>query len=101
MKIIDEEILKAYDRKKGTAVKEVNALPSTVENRIYIVDGKIYVKSTEIATKELLTTDDDINTLSSEYSKTMDEFNYLSINDTGIEYNAWDYANDNMNWVEE
>ena len=51
MKIIDEEILKLYDKKKGTAVKEVNALPSTVENRIYIVDDKIYVKSTEIATK--------------------------------------------------
>jgi hypothetical protein len=52
MKIIDEEILKAYDRKKGTAVKEVDALPSTVENRVYIVDGKIYVKSTELATKD-------------------------------------------------
>lgn len=52
MKIIDEEILKAYDRKKGTAVKEVDSLPITVENRIYIVDGKIYVKSTEIATKD-------------------------------------------------
>lgn len=52
MKIIDEEILKLYDRKKGTAVKEVDSLPSTVENRIYIVNGKIYVKSTEIATKD-------------------------------------------------
>jgi len=52
MKIIDEEILKAYDRKKGTAVKEVDSLPSTVENRVYIVNGKIYVKSTELATKD-------------------------------------------------
>jgi len=60
---------------------------------------KVYAKDTELATKEyadkfipltqkaaikeLLTTDDDINTLSSEYSKTIDETG-LSINDTGI-----------------
>jgi hypothetical protein len=69
----------------------------TVKETNYEV--KVYAKDTELATKEyadkfipltqkaaikeLLTTDDDINTLSSEYSKTIDETG-LSINDTGI-----------------
>ena len=121
MKLINEEILKAYDQKKGTAVKEVDALPSTVENRIYIVDGKIYVKSTEIATKSYA--DDTFIPLTQKAAangvatldanghvpveqivdttdETGDEFDYLSINDTGIERHSRvhnDYSNSNPN----
>jgi len=48
--------LKKYDRTKGTAVIEAQELPASPLNKV----------------KELLTTDDDINTLSSEYSKTIE-----------------------------
>lgn len=53
MKLIDEDILKSYDHKKGTPVKEVEVLPNTVENRMYIVGNRaVYAKDTELATKE-------------------------------------------------
>jgi len=48
--------LKKYDQRKGTAVIEAQELPASPLNKV----------------KELLTTDDDINTLSSEYSKTIE-----------------------------
>jgi len=52
MKLIDEDILKSYDHKKGTPVKKVDILPSTVENRVYIVgNNRVYAVDTELATK--------------------------------------------------
>jgi len=75
--------LKKYDRTKGTAVIEAQELPASPLNKVYNVGDDVYSKNIRLATyqqmldevdkvKELLTTDDDINTLSSEYSKTIE-----------------------------
>jgi len=75
--------LKKYDQRKGTAVIEAQELPASPLNKVYNVGDDVYSKGVRLSTyqqmlnevdkvKELLTTDDDINTLSSEYSKTIE-----------------------------
>lgn len=53
--LITKEQLEAYDTKKGTAVVEITELPATPENRSYRILGdktQVFVKDTEMATKE-------------------------------------------------
>lgn len=53
--LITKEQLEAYDTKKGTAVVDIQVLPATPENRSYRILGdktRVFVKDTEMATKE-------------------------------------------------
>lgn len=53
--LITKEQLEAYDTKKGVAVVDIQVLPATPENRSYRILGdktRVFVKDTEMATKE-------------------------------------------------